>query len=160
MVSTLWRYRDRMDYAVRTAPREQLVAELRQAAADRTTHGKLERAAEATRAADALERIGGGDCAHFERVLYQVADERDRASVIRKPLDELIDELDEAGAGWAHDGKVELAKEAARALAGLESGATQVRVGHLVYEVAADTQVVHPQPLRDAPSGPTVTSGS
>lgn len=132
-----------MDYAVHTAPREHLIAELTQSAADRREHGKHERADEAEAAARQLAE--GAEVSYFERTYYEVGEAK-RRGVIRRRRDDLIAELHDAAEGWAHHGKALLAFEARAAAGRIAYDSVSERVGHLVYEVLGDV-------LPEGPSG-------
>jgi hypothetical protein len=119
------------DYHARTGDRDDLVATLRQLAADRGERDG-ERAAEAQHAADALE--GGADGVYFDRVLYVVGPS-DRYSVIGGSRGEIEEQLTEWLDDAAHQGRPGLATQAHRALERVREGVEVVRVGHLVYVV-------------------------
>lgn len=121
-----------MDYSVRSGRREDLVATLRQFAADRAERGETRRAAEATEAADALER--GADQAYFERIVYVVGDP-DRWAVVSGDRAHVLAELKDSAVGWDHFGNEALAGQAVDAYEHVEQGADLVRVGHLLYVV-------------------------
>lgn len=123
-----------MDYSVRSGEQVELVATLRQFAADRAERSEDERADEATRAADALEQ--GGEAAYFERVIYVVG-APDRYSVVSGSRADMLVELGDAAAGWRHQGKVALASQAADGYDRIGQGAQVARVGHLLYLVRA-----------------------
>lgn len=121
------------DYHVRTAPREELVAELRQLGDDRGSQGKLERRDEAYQAAARLE--DGGDAVDFNRVLYAVGDEGGRWSAFVGTRDEVERELRDGAVGFLHLGSPDTAAQARDALERLAAGDEMVRVGSLVYAV-------------------------
>lgn len=122
-----------MTIHTRTAPREQLIAELEEFADHREAQGKHERASGARAAA--AELAAGADQVTFERAVHVVG-APGHGSVVRMPRAELIAEVKEAALGWAHNGKRGLTSEAVCAVEELESGAERAYVGHLVYEVA------------------------
>jgi hypothetical protein len=122
-----------MNFSVYRAPRSALVEDLRQSAADRTSHGKLERAAAAEAAAAQLE--AGAEVAYFERTYYEPAESRSRHAVIRRTREDLVAELHDASEGWAHQDKMTLAFDARKAAGEVLEGADSVDVGHLRYEV-------------------------
>jgi len=121
------------DYHVRTAPRDELVAELRQLGDDRGSQGKLERRDEAYQAAARLE--AGGDAVDFNRVLYAVDEDRGRWSAFVGTRDEVERELREGAVGFLHLGSPDTAAQAQYALERVERGEEMVRVGSLVYAV-------------------------
>jgi len=98
------------DYHVRTGPREELIAELRQLGDDRGSQGKLERRDEAYHAASQLE--SGGEAADFNRVLYTVGEERGRWSAFVGTKDEVERELREGAVGFLHLGSPDTAAQA------------------------------------------------
>lgn len=117
---------------MRTGDLADLVGTLRQIETDRAELGEVERASEAARAAQALER--GDEAAYFERVIYGVGDP-DRWSVVSGSREQIVAELADAAAGWEHQGKPELAAEAVTGLEVVRGGALSARVGHLLYVV-------------------------
>lgn len=119
-------------YSVRTAPREQLIAELEESAVDRERVGKHERAALARAAAAKL--ADGEEVVFYNRCYFEVGETR-RHGVMRRTRAHLIAELHDASTGWAHHGKDLLAFEARAAAGRIAAGADRVEVGHLVYEV-------------------------
>jgi hypothetical protein len=121
-------------HSLRTAPREQLIAELHEFADDRESHGKHDRARGARAAATSLRE--GADEIPFEDTVYRVSTDTTRQDVRRGARDELLAEAREAHAGWTHLGKRHLAILAWTAVEELEQGATRVQIGHIVYEVA------------------------
>ena len=121
-------------YDVRRAPREQLVAELEEFAAHRAEQGKQERADGARAAAAKL--LEGQDRVQFEHTAYIVDDEPSRDGVRRGSREWALAEARESEAGWTHEGNRLLALASHQAVAELERGATRVRIGHIVYEVA------------------------
>jgi hypothetical protein len=142
----------------RVAPRELLIAELLDFAADRQSHGKLERAARARMRAAELE--AGAARVGFERVWHVVGAEPDRYTLYRGSRNDVCEQLEADGLSAVHVGAEEIAREAARALDAVQTGADRARVGHIVYELVPDPRaIVHPQPLHDAPSSSTVRSG-
>lgn len=119
-------------YSVRTAPREQLIAELEQEADDRERVGKHERAALAREAAARL--ADGEEVVYYNRSYFEVGEAK-RHGVMRRTRADLIAELNSASEGWAHNGKPRLAFDAAAAASAVLAGAERAEVGHLVYEV-------------------------
>lgn len=116
----------------RSAPRDVLAAELEQFAAHRQEQGKTARAAGARAAADALR--AGAPGVFFERA-WLIVGEPDRYTMHAGTREEVTASLESLGAGSAHLGAEDTARQAARALHAITDGETMVRVGHTVYEV-------------------------
>jgi len=121
-----------VDYSVRSGDRDELVATLRQFQADRALRAERRRTDEAAEAAQALE--DGAELVYFERIVYVVG-EADRWSVWSGTRTAVLAELQDAAAGWAHQGKPQLAAQARDAVERVGGGADLARVGHWLYLV-------------------------
>lgn len=120
----------------RVAPCDVLIRELEEFAADRESHGKLERAAAARAAAAKL--AAGAPRVFVERTWRVIGDEHDRYSAYVGSREQVVAELHDASEGWSRFGKMPLAMDARAAAGRVLAGEKRVQVGHLVYEVVDD----------------------